>query len=69
MARLLRGADVVVTHTRFVASQVRLQTGRDDVTVLPLPIPVGLITAGAGAVVSPRAVTDTSGTALRQPPP
>ena len=50
MARLLRGADVVVTHTRFVASQVRLQTGRDDVTVLPLPIPVGLITAGAGAV-------------------
>jgi glycosyltransferase involved in cell wall biosynthesis len=50
LVRLIRAADVVITHSAFVADQVRVLTGRHDVTLLPLPIPVGLITAGLGAV-------------------
>jgi glycosyltransferase involved in cell wall biosynthesis len=48
--RLVRRADFVVTHTEFVAGQIRALTGRHDLTLLPLPIPVGLVSAGLGAV-------------------
>jgi glycosyltransferase involved in cell wall biosynthesis len=54
--RLIRSVDVVVAHTRFVADQVRMLTRRDDLTLLPLPLPVGLIAAGSGA----RPVVDSS---------
>jgi glycosyltransferase involved in cell wall biosynthesis len=49
LVRLIRRADFVVTHTAFVADQVRALTGRHDLTLLPHPIQVGLITAGLGA--------------------
>jgi glycosyltransferase involved in cell wall biosynthesis len=35
----LRAADVVLTHSEFVAAHVRAATGRPDVGVLPLPAP------------------------------
>ena len=50
LAHLIRVADVVVTHTGFVADQVRSLTGRRDLVHVPLPIPGGLISAGSGAV-------------------
>jgi glycosyltransferase involved in cell wall biosynthesis len=37
MRRRVRSADVVVTHSRFVARALRADTGRTDVTVMPLP--------------------------------
>ncbi|GMU78785.1 MAG: hypothetical protein AMXMBFR46_15790 [Acidimicrobiia bacterium] len=43
LRRRLREADVVVTHTRFVAEGVRRFTGRTDVTVLPVPGQIGLV--------------------------
>lgn len=48
LARLVRRADVVVTHSAFVADRLRSWTGRSDLTVLPLPIPIGLISSGSG---------------------
>ncbi|MGA2804853.1 MAG: glycosyltransferase [Acidimicrobiales bacterium] len=50
LARLIRAADVVITHTAFVADNVSALTGRHDLKILPLPIPVGLIAGGLGAV-------------------
>ena len=39
----LRGADVVVTHTEFVAKGVRAFAGRADVEVVPHPAQVGML--------------------------
>jgi len=50
LARLISEADVVIAHTSFVAGQIRALTGRHDLNLLPLPIPIGLIAAGLGAV-------------------
>jgi glycosyltransferase involved in cell wall biosynthesis len=50
LARLICRADVVITHSSFVADQIRASTGRHDLTLLPLPLPVGLISAGLGAI-------------------
>ena len=43
LARNLRAADVVVTHTEHVANRVRADVGRRDVVVFPLPVPVGML--------------------------
>jgi glycosyltransferase involved in cell wall biosynthesis len=43
LRRELRRADAVVTHTRFVAEGVRRWSGRDDVTVTPVPVLVGML--------------------------
>lgn len=39
----LRRADVVVTHTRYVADGVRDYSGRDDVVVVPHPAQIGML--------------------------
>ncbi len=43
MRGLLRGADRVVVHTEHVGAGVRAFAGRDDVDVIPLPVPLGLL--------------------------
>lgn len=43
LRRHLRAADLVVAHTNFVAAAVRDYTGRRDVTVIPHPVPVGML--------------------------
>jgi len=39
----LRAADLLVTHSHFVAEHVARATGRNDVVVLPLPVPIGML--------------------------
>jgi glycosyltransferase involved in cell wall biosynthesis len=43
MKQRVRSADVVVTHTQFVADGVRAFTGRTDVAVVPHPAQVGML--------------------------
>ena len=43
LRRELRLADVVVTHSEFVADGVRGWAGRPDVEVIPHPVPLGLL--------------------------
>jgi glycosyltransferase involved in cell wall biosynthesis len=43
LARNLRAADVVAVHTEHVATRVRKECGRNDVAVLPLPVPIGML--------------------------
>jgi glycosyltransferase involved in cell wall biosynthesis len=45
LARRLRRADVVVTHTEAVAQRVTARSGRADIRVVPHPLPVGLLAA------------------------
>lgn len=45
MRRHVKAADVVVAHTRFVAKGVASGYGRNDVVVVPHPLPVGLLGA------------------------
>lgn len=40
LRRLLRMADVIVCHTTFVAEGVRRLTGRDDIELVPIPLPL-----------------------------
>jgi glycosyltransferase involved in cell wall biosynthesis len=42
LASSLRSADVVVAHSEYVASSVR-HDGRRDVVVVPLPVPIGML--------------------------
>jgi glycosyltransferase involved in cell wall biosynthesis len=39
----LRRADTVVAHSDYVRERIAASTGRDDIVVLPLPVPVGLL--------------------------
>ena len=39
----LRVADAIVVHTEYVAARVRLDTRRSDVTIVPMPIPLGML--------------------------
>jgi glycosyltransferase involved in cell wall biosynthesis len=41
--RLVRQADIVIAHSKFVASQVSALAGRSDIQVIPLPLPLGLL--------------------------
>lgn len=50
LTRLVRAADAVVVHSRYVGDQIRAMSGRSDCVVLPLPLQVGLLSAAAGAV-------------------
>jgi glycosyltransferase involved in cell wall biosynthesis len=43
LARRLRDADVVVTHTGYVADGVRAYAKRGDITVVPHPAQVGML--------------------------
>ncbi len=43
LAALVRGADVVVAHSRFVAGELTQLTGRRDIRVVPLPLLLGLL--------------------------
>jgi glycosyltransferase involved in cell wall biosynthesis len=43
LASSLRSADVVVAHSEYVASSVRHDGRRDDVVVVPLPVPRGML--------------------------
>ncbi len=43
LRRELRRADVVVTHTEFVARGVREYSGRQDIVVVPHPVQVGML--------------------------
>ena len=47
--RLARSADVVVTHSEYVAAHIGAMTHRHDLRLLPLPMPKGLLVAGSGA--------------------
>jgi glycosyltransferase involved in cell wall biosynthesis len=48
LGRLVRGADVVVTHTEHVAEHVRRRHGRTDITVLPLPTQTSMVALEGG---------------------
>lgn len=43
LARLARSADVVICHSHFVAAEIGKLTGRADIGVIPLPLPLGLL--------------------------
>lgn len=43
LLRAIRAADVVVAHSAFVADAVTARSGRQDIVVLPLPVPVGVL--------------------------
>ncbi len=47
---LVRTADIVVVHSRYVADRLRVHTGRSEFTLLPLPMQVGLIRSATDAV-------------------
>ncbi len=42
-AALVRSADLVIAHSHFVADEVSRHSGRGDIEVLPLPLPLGLL--------------------------
>jgi glycosyltransferase involved in cell wall biosynthesis len=58
LARLVRGADVVVAHSRFVASALEEVAGRRNFVLLPLPLPLGLVGPDARALHSGSSVVD-----------
>ncbi len=41
--RLIRSADIVIAHSSFVAEELLRRTGRSDIEVVPLPLPLGLL--------------------------
>ena len=43
LVRNLRAADAVVVHSEHVAATVRRDTSRRDVVVMPLPVPIGML--------------------------
>jgi glycosyltransferase involved in cell wall biosynthesis len=43
LARILRTADVVVVHSQHVANRIRREGRRDDLAVVPLPVPIGML--------------------------
>lgn len=61
LARLVRAADVVVVHSHFVGGELTASTSRSDLTLLPLPLPLGLVqpdgrpSVRGGSVVEPGA--------------
>jgi glycosyltransferase involved in cell wall biosynthesis len=54
----VKGADVVVAHSRFVARALEEATGRRHFVLLPLPLPLGLVGPDASAGHSGRSVLD-----------
>jgi glycosyltransferase involved in cell wall biosynthesis len=46
----LQRADAVVAHTHFVADGIRAFASRDDIVVLPHPVPVGIVRGGREAL-------------------
>lgn len=52
--RLVATADVVIAHSAFVADQLAM-SGRGELELLPLPMPLGLVRAksGAASVIPP----------------
>lgn len=45
LVQLVRAADAVVVHSRFVGGELVALTSRSDLTLLPLPLPLGLVHA------------------------
>ena len=43
LVRNLRAADAVVVHSEHVAATVRRDTSRRDIVVMPLPVPIGML--------------------------
>ncbi|MGH9091099.1 MAG: glycosyltransferase [Acidimicrobiales bacterium] len=56
LARMVRSADVVVVHSRFIASELEKRTGRTGYRLLPLPLPLGLVTDRGDPVVEAQSV-------------
>ncbi len=51
LRRRIRRADLVVTHSQFVADAVRTFSGRPDITTVPLPLPLGMQAARGTSVL------------------
>jgi glycosyltransferase involved in cell wall biosynthesis len=60
LAALVRKADVVVAHSRFVASALEVRSGRRDFLLLPLPLPLGLVDRSGRPVRAGRSVLKPS---------
>jgi glycosyltransferase involved in cell wall biosynthesis len=56
LVKLVRSADLVITHSHFVADELARRTRRSDIDVVPLPLPLGLLdlVGTASSVLTPR---------------
>lgn len=61
LGQLVRGADVVVAHSRFVASALEQTSRRTDFELLPLPLQLGLVDTSGSPIRPGTSVLPTGG--------